>query len=161
MADVKITELPELTAVAADDYLEIVDTSTNTNKKISRETLTNFAWTDWTPTVTDWAAGYTVKLARYTVIGKTCFFSVDISGTSNSTEVKIALPHMSATGNFDGYWGGPCAFFRDNGPAATAPGRWYVGKNSATLVAHTNMAYGTWTATGTKRVVVTGFYEIA
>lgn len=41
MADVKITELPELTEVAADDYLEIVDTSTNTSKKISRETLTN------------------------------------------------------------------------------------------------------------------------
>jgi hypothetical protein len=39
MADKKITGLPELTAVAANDYLEIVDTSTNTSKKISRETL--------------------------------------------------------------------------------------------------------------------------
>ena len=119
------------------------------------------SWTDWTPTVTGWAAGYTVKLARYTVIGKTCFFAVDISGTSNSTEAKIALPHMSATGNFDGYWGGSCAFLQDNGTVATAPGRWYVGENSATLVAHTNMATGAWTVTGTKRVIVTGFYEIA
>lgn len=122
----------------------------------------NDAWQDWTPSaVTGWATGYTVKLARYKVIGKTCFFAVDIRGTSNSTAVNIALPHMSATGSFDGYWGGSCAFIQDNGTVATAPGRWYVAESSATLVAHTDMAYGTWAASGTKRVIVIGFYEIA
>jgi len=39
MANKKITDLTELTAVASDDYLEIVDTSANTSKKISRENL--------------------------------------------------------------------------------------------------------------------------
>ena len=39
MANKKITDLTELTTVASDDYLEIVDTSVNTSKKISRENL--------------------------------------------------------------------------------------------------------------------------
>ena len=40
MANKKITDLTELTAAATDDYLEIVDTSANTSKKISLENLT-------------------------------------------------------------------------------------------------------------------------
>ena len=39
MANKKITDLTELTKVASDDYLEIVDTSANASKKISRENL--------------------------------------------------------------------------------------------------------------------------
>jgi len=39
MANKKITDLTELTEVASDDYLEIVDTSANTSKKISHENL--------------------------------------------------------------------------------------------------------------------------
>jgi hypothetical protein len=39
MANKKITDLTELTEVASDDYLEIVDTSANASKKISRENL--------------------------------------------------------------------------------------------------------------------------
>ena len=40
MANKKITDLTELTEAASDDYLEIVDTSANTSKKISLENLT-------------------------------------------------------------------------------------------------------------------------
>ena len=39
MANKKITDLTELTEAASDDYLEIVDTSANTSKKISLENL--------------------------------------------------------------------------------------------------------------------------
>ena len=88
MADKKITGLPELTAVAADDYLEIVDTSTNTNKKISRETLTNFAWQAWTPTLTasttnpDLGSG--TLLGRYVKVGQLVVASVILSFASDS-----------------------------------------------------------------------------
>lgn len=54
MADKKITGLTELTAAASDDYLEIVDTSTNTNKKISRETLAGWHFLSTPLTSTAW-----------------------------------------------------------------------------------------------------------
>lgn len=54
MADKKITGLTELTAVASDDYLEIVDTSTNTSKKISRETLAGWYFLTSQLTSTAW-----------------------------------------------------------------------------------------------------------
>lgn len=54
MADKKITDLTELTAPAANDYLEIVDTSTNTNKKISRETLAGWYFLSTPLTSTAW-----------------------------------------------------------------------------------------------------------
>ena len=54
MADKKITDLTELTAAATDDYLEIVDTSTNTNKKIARENLTGWHFLATPLTSTSW-----------------------------------------------------------------------------------------------------------
>ena len=119
-------------------------------------------WQDWTPTVTGWAAGYTVNTARYKLIGKTCFFTVDISGTSNSTAVNIVMPFTSYSGAGAPVWGGTNAYVQNNGTAATtSASRWYIGENSATLIAHTNMSTGTWTASGVKRIRVMGFYEIA
>lgn len=54
MADKKITGFTELTAAASDDYLEIVDTSVNTNKKISRETLAGWYFLSTPLTSTSW-----------------------------------------------------------------------------------------------------------
>jgi hypothetical protein len=119
------------------------------------------AWVDWTPTPTGWAAGYVVNVARYKLIGKTCFFSVDISGTSNSTAVQIPMPFTAYSGAGDPVWGGCLSYGQNNGTVLTVAGRWYIGENSATLIAHTNMSTGAWTASGAKRVRVTGFYEIA
>ena len=54
MANKKITDLAELTAAASDDYLEIVDTSVNTSKKISRENLTGWHFLTSPLTSTAW-----------------------------------------------------------------------------------------------------------
>ena len=54
MANKKITDLTELTAAASNDYLEIVDTSANTSKKISRENLTGWHFLTSPLTSTAW-----------------------------------------------------------------------------------------------------------
>ena len=54
MANKKITDLTELTAVASDDYLEIVDTSENTSNKISRENLAGWHFLTTPLTSTAW-----------------------------------------------------------------------------------------------------------
>ena len=54
MANKKITDLTELTVAASDDYLEIVDTSANTSKKISRENLTGWHFLTSPLTSTAW-----------------------------------------------------------------------------------------------------------
>lgn len=55
MADKKITDLDELTAVAVDDYIETVDTSTGISKKISQANFVQAPVFLTTPlTSTDW-----------------------------------------------------------------------------------------------------------
>ena len=54
MADKKITDLTELTAVASDDYFEVVDTSTPESKKISRENLAGWHFLTTPLTSTSW-----------------------------------------------------------------------------------------------------------
>jgi len=260
MANKKITDLTELTEVASDDYLEIVDTSANASKKISRENLiaghdhdsdyvplsykdgwipvsgtwtyktattitvpsgaasiykvgmgirltqsstvkyfyivgvadtvltitggSDYAledatisavsytnspattigfpqWFNWTPVVGGtWAAGYTVNVARFNLIGRTCFFTVDISGTSNSTDTQIGVP-LRSYNTAGAIWAGTNAYMQDNGTALSVAGRWYLAAGSTIIYARTNMASGAWTASGAKRLRITGFYEIA
>ena len=54
MANKKITDLTELTKAASNDYLEIVDTSANVSKKISRENLTGWHFLTTPLTSTSW-----------------------------------------------------------------------------------------------------------
>lgn len=75
MADKKITELPELTAVAADDYLEIVDTSTNTNKKISRTNLSGWHFLTTPLTSTSWD-GDTKSIGDRAIVDLSTVFGV-------------------------------------------------------------------------------------
>ena len=173
-----VTSVPVSTLVtlSVNDYVELIGrqysggsldlyyaNSISNFMNMTMITKTNAdGWSDWIPTVTGWAAGYVVNVARYKLIGKTCFFTLDISGTSNSTAVTATMPFTSYSGAGDPVWGGTNAYVQNNGTVATtSASRWYIGENSATLIAHTNMSTGTWTASGTKRIRVTGFYEIA
>lgn len=54
MANKKITDLTELTVAASDDYLEIVDTSANASKKITRENLSGWHFLTTPLTSTSW-----------------------------------------------------------------------------------------------------------
>ena len=54
MANKKITDLSELTAVASDDMLEIVDTSTSFSMKITRSNLAGWTFLTTPLTSTSW-----------------------------------------------------------------------------------------------------------
>ena len=117
------------------------------------------SWTSWTPTVTGWAAGYTV-IARYCKVGKLCMAYLYISGTSNTTSARATLP-LSASGepgfsyfqvpmyrnnSIYNYVGGQCiAQVIPGGQAA-----WFLLDGSLTG----------WTASGDKTVAISLFYEV-
>jgi len=89
MADKKITDLDELTAVASDDYLEIVDTSTSTSKKISQANLINapvFLTTPLTSTAWD---GDSFSTTSKTLIDLSAVFGVPAG--VKAVLVKVAL----------------------------------------------------------------------
>lgn len=117
------------------------------------------AWQDWTPTLIGWSGTPTILCARYCLIGKVCFFAVDVSGTSNNTDAKISAPFPTpdVTGLTSG---GAIAYGINGGSALTVAGRWWIAQNSQQFQAYTNMASAGWATSGTKRVRIVGFYEV-
>jgi hypothetical protein len=103
MADKKITGLTELTAAASDDYLEIVDTSTNTSKKISRETLAGWYFLTTRLTSTAWD-GDSFSTTAKTLIDLSAVFGVPAG-------VKAVLAGVS---------------IRDSGSAASTGGCYLI-----------------------------------
>lgn len=92
MANKKITDLTELTEAASDDYLEIVDTSANTSKKISYGNLIDAnagTWQAFTPTwtaaTTNPSIGNGTLVGRYVKIGKTVICSISLTMGSTTT----------------------------------------------------------------------------
>ena len=78
MENKKITDLTELTAVASDDYLEIIDTSENTSKKISRENLIGGAYVPIVPVNLRDNSG--IPIGVYTVYAPT--YGVPLTATA-------------------------------------------------------------------------------
>lgn len=75
MANKKITDYDELTAAATDDYLEIVDTSVTTNKRISRENLAGWHFLTTPLTSTSWD-GDTKSIGDRAIVDLSTVFGV-------------------------------------------------------------------------------------
>jgi len=112
------------------------------------------AWQDWTPASQTGWTDIPTGTYRYSLVGKILHFLIDISaGTSNATSAILALP-VTPSRRFNGANG----FAVDNGTAITTA--WFI-ETDGNIYFYTNTSAGTWTASGTKCVRVSGFYEVA
>lgn len=149
-----------LTVTGGSDYTLEDATISAVSYTNSPDTAIGFPdWFNYTPGQLGWADGYTVYIARFKLIGRACFFSVDIGGTSNGTDTRIGVP-LTSYNTTGAVWAGTNAYMQDNGTALSVAGRWYLAAGSTIIYAYTNMASGAWTASGAKRIRVMGFYEV-
>jgi len=97
MANKKITDLTELTVAASDDYLEIVDTSANASKKITRDNLSGWHFLTTPLTSTSWDGDARSTTAK-TKIDLSAVFGVPAG-------VKAVMVRMAArdSGSSAGY----------------------------------------------------------
>ena len=97
MANKKITDLTELTEAASNDYLEIVDTSANTSKKITRDNLSGWHFLTTPLTSTSWD-GDSYSTTAKTLIDLSSVFGVPAG-------VKAILVRLVArdSGSSSGY----------------------------------------------------------
>ena len=164
MANKKITDLSELTAVASDDVLEIVDTSAGTSMRISQGNLVGGQPMAWTPASTEgWTSPMTTAKGYYTIVGNICYFSLFMDGTSNSANTYITLPASKTsinTGTASYVWTSAGAGM-NAGSSLTTPVRVDVLNNSTQMRAYKDMAGTGWTASGQKIVIASGFFAFA
>ena len=97
MANKKITDLTELTVAASDDYLEIVDTSANASKKITRDNLSGWHFLTTPKTSTSWDGD------SYSTTAKTLIDLSEVFGVPAG--VKAVMVRMAArdSGSSAGY----------------------------------------------------------
>jgi hypothetical protein len=116
-------------------------------------------WQDWTPTQTGWTALPT-GVYRYCKIGKLVMGIIYMSaGTSNSTVAQLSLPFTSA--NNGSSMRGTTGYVIDNGLTQTQPGTWAIFDNATVINLYKTFPEGSWTASGTKRIITVFFYEAA
>ena len=152
MADQKITDLPEVTAVASNDWFEIVDSSTGLSGKVTQSTLlaTLGAWQMWSPTATGWAS-VSASSYHYAAVGKLLFAKVYASGVSNSAVTKLTLPAGKTTPGFGVPQIGYCRV-TDNGSVKAVPGMWLASDNASEIQFYLDSAETGFTASGAKVV---------
>lgn len=129
------------------------------NELKTRERALEIAWTPYhdTSTIVGWSS-FTIKLIRYKKVGKLVFFSLALEGPSNSTSASITLPPVSANTSVGFFASGRGI---DNGVSLTTPIRGFINPNSNVIHFAKDWAGLAWTASGTKSVQVTGWYEAA
>ena len=161
MANKKITDLPELSAIPDNtDLLEIVDVGgTPTSKKITVANLrgglaAETAWTDYsaTSTITGFSA-YNYKLIEYKKIGSLVLVHYILQGTSDNTATSFTVPQTArGQAGVAMYQGNPPIVATDNSTAIATAVRAYIADNTSTIVFNTTQSGGAWTASGTKAV---------
>ena len=97
MANKKITDLTELTEAASNDYLEIVDTSANTSKKISRENLTGWHFLTTPLTSTSWDGD------SYSTTAKTLIDLSEVFGVPAGVKAVMVRVAARDSGSSAGY----------------------------------------------------------
>jgi len=113
-------------------------------------------WKSWTPTFTGWSSQTTTAVFAQT--GHLVFFIIyQSAGTSNATNAKISLPVAPVGGEGKG---GVCSYVIDNGSVLTGACRWWISGTASEIEFFTDMASRAWTASGTKRIAVQGFYRV-
>ena len=117
------------------------------------------AWTDYssTSTVVGWSS-FTTKKIFYKKVGRLVFVAFTLTGTSNSTAVTFTLPF--AVINEAGLrFGDALSLATDNGVTLTTPGRVTTQENDTTAFIYTEFANAAWTASGSKDVRGSFWYE--
>lgn len=113
------------------------------------------AWYTWTPTLTG-CTSPTITLARYTVIGKSLYYSFDVNCTGSAASFGISFPKGAHDAN-----SAVAIWLADNGTYQAAPGVCYADSIGATTWSCYKGNAGTaFTASGNRRAAGTGVFEI-
>lgn len=127
---------------------------------VSTGDIYNTAWTDYggTSTVTGWSSTST-KVINYKRVGNLVFVGFYINGTSDSVNTSFTLPITSSNTSID--FGGAMETAYDNSVNLTVATRVSMDPNGTLVAMYTDMATGVWTASGTKIVRGSFWYEAA
>jgi hypothetical protein len=118
--------------------------------------LSDAAWTDFSGTIgfTGFSGSPTLTAARYKLIGKTLFYFIDVSGTSNTnlftiTGMPVAAAFTTLSANFQG----------TNNSIVNVLIRAQTTASSTTLTMTQNTFSNGWISSNTKGVTFHSFYE--
>jgi hypothetical protein len=118
------------------------------------------AYTDYasTSSITGWSSFTSGrKHINYKKIGKIVFVSFHLEGTSNATSISFTLPYASVSQY--GSFGGALTFTYDNTLAKTTAGRVELSSANGQANCFSDANAGTWTASGTKIVTGSFWYQ--
>lgn len=107
-------------------------------------------WFAFTPgTTTGWSGTPTTTGTKFKIEGRTIFYRLYVSGTSNTTGISVSLPIASSTLSVSAY-----GFVRgtDNGAALTVPALTELGSAASTITIYPTLTGGSWTSSGTKTI---------
>jgi hypothetical protein len=123
-------------------------------------TYVDGTWADYsgTSTVTGWSA-FTTKQIYYKKVGSTVFVNVYLAGTSNATAITFTLPFAMSSAS--GSYIVSCGVAGDGGTQQTLPSYLNLAANSSTAYVYKTLAAGAWTASGSKYILVSFWYESA
>ena len=152
MANLKITQLTELTTPSLDDILPIVDDPTGTpiTKKVKLGNL--HYWINWTPTWSGLTVGDGLLIkGRYCIVGKILLGEVHFQlGSTSAVTGDISITNLPVA--YDGYIAGNpvCGTLgvRDNSPGLSYAGVCTFTNNTTSILLRCLNVNGTWITIG-------------